>query len=397
MNFYLSDSSFRIRGQSYAGFPILVDARGCIVEVALLFFVDELLGRSGASDWKTWDCYGRYLYDFFGYVEAKKIDWRRIPELGSGDVSPLAHYITWCQKTVGNEPGYINDKVGLIKRFYRWAMKVGLVSALPFSDIEVVSAHSGGMLAHLSDSAGKQASTNLKLREPKKIIKVLTRGQIDLVLRETRNATHSSMLHLGLSAGLRAEEIASFPKKYIVDCGKLSEKIKSIPVFLSPRDMDIKNDDARTVRVSVGCMNRLWQYRQAVRPMLESKSNTGTSGALFLTRYGAPFVSDGVLAPLTRLGQRIGFHVHPHMLRHTFATHTLASLEDLKRKGILKSSPIVVLKGLLGHSSILTTSKYLHLLDSIDDAYGTLYQSEIDLLVQGYLKEHASNGKEKRF
>jgi site-specific recombinase XerC len=106
---------------------------------------------------------------------------------------------------------------------------------------------------------------------------------------------------------------------------------------------------------------------------------------LFLTRYGEAFVADGLVAPLARLGQRLGFHIHPHMLRHSFATHTLASLEDLKRSGRLRSSPLVLLKGLLGHASINTTSRYLHHLDAIDDAYGTRYQAEIDALALGYL------------
>lgn len=390
VNLYLSDSSFRVGGQSYVGFPILVDARGHIVEVALHFFLYELLGRAGARDLKTWEAYGRHLYDFFGYLEAKKLKWERIPGPMSGDVSPLSHYMTWCDKTVGNEPGYINDKVGTVKRFYRWALKVGLVDALPFEDLEVVSSHRGGQLAHASGNAQKQNSTDMRFHEPKKQIMVLSRGQIDVVLSSVKNSTHRSMLHLGLNAGLRAEELVTFPAKYVVDCSRLSEKIKSVPVTLNPRDMDTKNDTTRVVRVSVQCMNLLWQYREVVRPALLEKSSTSASNQLFRTRNGEPFVADGLVAPLARLGKRLGFHIHPHMLRHTFATHMLASLENLKRAGRLKSSPIVVLMKLLGHSSILTTSRYLHLLDSIEDVYGTQYQKEIDLLVHTYLKEQAA-------
>lgn len=66
MRLYLSDSSFEVGGQAYEGFPILVDATGVVVEVALRFFVDDLLGRVGARDLKTWESYGRHLYDYFG-------------------------------------------------------------------------------------------------------------------------------------------------------------------------------------------------------------------------------------------------------------------------------------------------------------------------------------------
>ena len=132
-------------------------------------------------------------------------------------------------------------------------------------------------------------------------------------------------------------------------------------------------------------MNILWQYREGIRPRLQRLAPD--SNNLFLNRFGKPFVDDGLVAPLDRLGRRIGFHIHPHMLRHTFATHTLSSLQDLKSAGKIRSSPLIILKNLLGHSSITTTSRYVDHLDAIDDSYGTNYQSEIDALVLGYLNE----------
>lgn len=387
MTLYPSEPRFEVGGQSYESFPILVDASGRLVEVALLFFVQELLGRSGARDPKTWAAYGQHLYDYFGYLEAKELLWDSIPGARSGDVPPLAHYVRWCDKTIGNKAGYINDKVATIKRFYQWAQRVGLIETLPFREIGVLSPHVGGKLSHTSGSAATRVTTNLHMREAEQPLLVLTRGQIDVAMRSATNPTHRAMLHLGLNAGLRAEELASFPHRYVVDCGKLSSKVKCVAVHLNPRDMDTKNDKARTVRVSVPCMNLLWQYLAAVRPTLQ-RADADPSDELFLTRYGKPFVADGLLAPFARLGKQLGFHIHPHMLRHTFATHTLASLEELKMAGRLRGSPLVVLKGLLGHASVTTTSRYLHFLDAIDDAYGTRYQAEIDALAEDYLDEN---------
>jgi len=386
MEIYFSDSSFEVGNQSYEGFPILVDSKGKIVNVALDFFVDELLRKRSVKDVKTWNAYGRHLYDYFGYLEAKKLKWDYIPESGSGDVPPLVHYVSWCDKTIGNKPGYINDKTGLIQRFYVWALKVGLIPSLPFREIEVVSLHQEGMLSHTSSRSRKVKSTDLHIPEVENTLAVLSRRQIDLALRQIRNPTHRAMLHLGLNAGLRAEEIVTFPAEYVVDCGKLSAKVKSISVHLNPNSMDTKNDKSRKVRISVPCMNQLWQYRETVRSRLE-RTSTVNSPHLFLTRYGLPFVADGFDKPLARLGEKIGFHMYPHLLRHTFATHTLAALDDLKRAGRIKGSPLHILMGLLGHSSVLTTMKYVHQLDSIDDAYGTQYQSEIDALALAYLEE----------
>lgn len=386
MEIYFSDSSFEVGNQSYEGFPILVDSAGRVVEVALKFFVEELLRNAGARDVKTWSSYGRHLYDYFGYLEAKGLTWDYIPQTGSGDVPPLAHYVNWCDKVVGNKPGYINDKTGLIQRFYAWALKARLVESLPFHEKEVVSTYQEGALRHTSGRNQKVQSTDLHMTEVEEIQAVLSRGQIDVALRQLRNPTHRAMLHLGLNAGLRAEEIITFPAEYVVDCGKLSAKVKTVPVYLNPNIMDTKNDKPRRVRISVQCMNHLWQYRETVRSRLE-RMGPFRSPNLFLTRYGTPFVADGFDKPLARLGKKIGFHMYPHLLRHTFATHTLAALEDLKRAGRLKGSPLLILMRFLGHSSVLTTKRYVHQLDAIDDAYGTQYQAEVDELAAGYLED----------
>lgn len=387
MNIYFSDSSFRVGGVSYPNFPILVDACGRVVEVVLLFFKQIFLNRGGARDPKTWEKYGRCLYDYFGFLEANpRLQWDLIPGEMSGDISPLAHYITWCEVAVGNAPGYINDKLGVIQRFYRWAQKNQLVEHLPFTDIQMVSSHTGGMLSYMSGHAAYQATTDMHRKEPKSPIKVLSRNQIDILMKGTLNPTHKSTLHLALNAGLRAEELTSFPAKYVVDCRRISNNVRTLGVRLDPKEMHTKNDKARRVQISVPCMNRLWQYRETVRPKLQAESGLN-SDELFLTRFGVPFVPDGLVAPFGRLGKRNGFHVHPHMLRHTFATHTLAALEELKRQGRVRTAPVLILKNLLGHASITTTMDYVHHLESIDDAQGTQYQAEIDAAAAGYLRE----------
>ena len=384
MTLYPSDSSFALGGQHYEGFPILVDSSGVIVEVVVLFFVDELLGRSGAKDLKTWAAYGRHMYDYFGYLEGR-FAWDHLPAQGSGDVPPISHWVRWCQKVVGNQAGYINDKRATVERFYEWAYRVGRIPALPFTLSDAISPSADARLIHTSSTQGRRSTSSLHLREPRRLEKVLTRGQIEIALRESTNPTHQTVFYLGVTAGLRAEELASFPASYVSDCSKLSSKVKTVPIRLDPAHMSTKNDKSRTVRVSVACMNALWQYRASVRPRLLARAGGQGQASLFLTRSGVPFVEDGFVAPFARLGAKIGFHIHPHMLRHTFATHTLASLEELKHAGKFRGSPLVTLMRLLGHDSITTTSRYTHLLDEIDDVYGTRYHAEIDALALGYL------------
>jgi integrase/recombinase XerC len=74
--------------------------------------------------------------------------------------------------------------------------------------------------------------------------------------------------------------------------------------------------------------------------------------ALFVGRSGRPLSVRAVQLRVGAWGRRqgIGIHVHPHMFRHSFATHLLESSGDLR--GVQE---------LLGHANIGTTQIYTHL------------------------------------
>jgi integrase/recombinase XerC len=74
--------------------------------------------------------------------------------------------------------------------------------------------------------------------------------------------------------------------------------------------------------------------------------------ALFVGQRGARLGAGQVRARLRRLALRAGLptHVHPHMLRHSFASHLLQSSGDLR-----------AVQELLGHASITTTQVYTRL------------------------------------
>lgn len=121
-------------------------------------------------------------------------------------------------------------------------------------------------------------------------------------------------------------------------------------------------------------MHDLWDYHIHERGELYNRSE-GEHGTLFLNRYGKPFslTSRTFNNNLNALG--LPFSVHPHMLRHSYATHTLKSL--MKRKS-LTFNPLLYVRDRLGHSSITITELYLHFLDDIEDDLTTQYQLEID-------------------
>jgi integrase/recombinase XerC len=73
--------------------------------------------------------------------------------------------------------------------------------------------------------------------------------------------------------------------------------------------------------------------------------------ALFVGRRGRPLSARAVQLRVDAWGRRqgIGLHMHPHMFRHSFATHLLESSGDLR--GVQE---------LLGHADIGTTQVYTH-------------------------------------
>jgi integrase/recombinase XerC len=127
-------------------------------------------------------------------------------------------------------------------------------------------------------------------------------------------------------------------------------------VSIDLTDLDLAD---RTVRVTgKGSKTRIVPVgRQAVaalREWLRQRSQIAPPGesAVFVGRAGRRL---GVRAVQRRLERRartqgLGQHVHPHMLRHSCATHLLESSSDLR--GVQE---------LLGHANISTTQVYTHL------------------------------------
>lgn len=85
-----------------------------------------------------------------------------------------------------------------------------------------------------------------------------------------------------------------------------------------------------------------------IRPQLAADGET----ALFVSRRGSRLKARSVQQRLQQLSRRQGMDlpVHPHMLRHSFASHMLESSGDLR-----------AVQELLGHANIATTQIYTHL------------------------------------
>lgn len=186
-----------------------------------------------------------------------------------------------------------------------------------------------------------QANPCLGLRPPKSEKKLPNAPSVDAMahlleaepedLWAVRNL---AMFELMYSAGLRRAELIG------LDIGGLD---------LAGGEVTVIGKGSRTRVVPVGK-----KALEAVQNWLAVRANVarGDTQALFVGARGAR-ISAGVLAlALKQLAQRQGItsRMHPHALRHAFASHVLQSSGDLR-----------AVQEMLGHASLSTTQIYTHL------------------------------------
>ena len=109
-----------------------------------------------------------------------------------------------------------------------------------------------------------------------------------------------------------------------------------------------KGNKQRLVPVGAGARKALARYLEAGRPELVGKK---TGGEIFLSVRGHRLTNQRIWQLLGELAKRAGLDkdVHPHMLRHSFATHLLQGGADLR-----------IIQEMLGHADISTTQIYTH-------------------------------------
>lgn len=146
-----------------------------------------------------------------------------------------------------------------------------------------------------------------------------------------------AMLELMYACGVRASEVCDLAD---------DDPVRDVAI-LRVRG---KGDKERVVPMGMPAVHWIARYRQECRPMLVALGNRHL-GRLFLSRTGRPLERTAVWVIVNRWAKRVGLRgIHPHMLRHSFATHLMTGGADLR-----------VVQEMLGHASIATTEIYTHL------------------------------------
>ena len=147
-------------------------------------------------------------------------------------------------------------------------------------------------------------------------------------------ARDRAMFELFYSSGLRLSELADLD-------------LNDVNLQSGEAEVTGKGRKTRIVPVGQQALSALAAWLQQRLPL--ARDNTV---ALFLNQRGTRLTPRSIQLRLKRWALQAGLnqHVHPHLLRHAFATHVLQSSGDLR-----------AVQEMLGHASISTTQVYTHL------------------------------------
>lgn len=159
-----------------------------------------------------------------------------------------------------------------------------------------------------------------------------------------------AMFEILYSSGLRLSELVSLDWSYIRDAGYESSS------WLKLDDAEVlvkgKGGKTRTVPLGRKAITMTRQWLEVREQFLRQGTDPDSQAALFLGVRGARITPRVVQLQLDKLAKMAGLpvHVHPHSLRHSFASHILQSAQDLR-----------AVQELLGHANISTTQIYTRL------------------------------------
>jgi integrase/recombinase XerC len=217
-------------------------------------------------------------------------------------------------------PATLGRKLSAVRTFYRFLVREGLSPSNPARGI---------------------ASP----KRPRKLPVVLPEDEVAALvetpkLAEPLELRDRAFLELLYASGLRVSELVSLD----LDALDLAQGLVRVTG---------KRSKERVVPFGGEARAALRRWLGEGRPVLAAgRDHAGARRAVFLNYRGGRLSQRSVARRLDRAVAASGLtrHVHPHVLRHCFATHLLGNGADLR-----------AIQELLGHASLSTTQRYTHL------------------------------------
>ena len=204
----------------------------------------------------------------------------------------------------------LQRRLSACRSFYAWHLRHGRIAASPVAGIR-------------APKAQRKLPQVLDADEAVQLVELPTNAPLGLRDR--------ALLELFYSSGLRLSEVCAL-------------RWRDLDTAMALVQVQGKGRRERLVPVGSHAINALAQWR--------ADSGGADEAPIFPGRNGGPISQRAIQLRIKQLAQRQGLfkHVHPHMLRHSFASHILESSGDLR--GVQE---------LLGHADIATTQIYTHL------------------------------------
>lgn len=278
------------------------------MEQVLYNYIAYLEAERGASDYTVRN-YTTDLASFFDFFQAEKL-----VSLADVDRMVLRRYLSWLHDK-GLVKASIARKLSALRSFYRYLKRENLIPTDPTAAVS-------------SPKLDKRLPAFLSIEEMKRLLQAPD-------LATPQGQRDRALLELLYASGLRVSEIVQLTMEQVD--------------FYS-REIRVwgKGSKERVVLMGAPAAQALQTYLRQGRQQLlgEKKSNV-----LFVNRYGGRLAVRRVQLLVDSYARKAGLNkkVHPHVLRHTFATHLLDGGADLR-----------TVQELLGHANLAATQIYTH-------------------------------------
>ena len=257
---------------------------------------------------RTVDAYRRDLAACGAFLE------RPVGEAGTEDLERwIAH-----MRADGLAATTISRRVAAVRSFYRQQLLLGMRAENPAAELTL-------------PKRPKSLPRTLSPAETERLIEAAT-GATPRALRD------KALVELLYGAGLRVSEAVGLVRAAVDLEGRVVRVLG-------------KGDKERLVPLGRPAAEALRRYLAMGRPHLDRRHRPD----LFLNARGGSLTRAGAFLILRRLADRAGLdpaRVHPHLLRHSFATHLLEGGADLRS-----------VQEMLGHADLSTTERYTHVSD----------------------------------
>ncbi|WP_147200263.1 tyrosine recombinase XerC [Pantoea sp. CCBC3-3-1] len=215
-------------------------------------------------------------------------------------------------RRAGLKPASLALRLSALRSFLDWQISQGMLKANPAKGV-------------VTPRASRHLPKNIDVDDVNQLL------EIDL--NDPLAVRDRAMLEVMYGAGLRLSELVG------IDIGHLD---------LASGEVWVVGKGSKERRLPVGRTAVIWlENWLALRELFAPEDN-----AVFLSKQGKRISARNVQKRFAEWGvkQGVSSHIHPHKLRHSFATHMLESSGDLR-----------AVQELLGHANLTTTQIYTHL------------------------------------